>query len=37
MLLLHKKKHGIDFYTVWFAKEPLKKRGIISYREYMEK
>ncbi len=37
MLLLHKKKHGIDFYTVWFAKEPLKKNGIISYRECMTK
>lgn len=35
MLLLHKKKHGINFYTVWFAKEPLKKNGIIAYREYM--
>lgn len=35
MLLLHKKKHGIHFYTVWFAKEPLKKSGIIAYREYM--
>lgn len=35
MLLLQKKKHGIQFYTVWFAKEPLKKRGVIAYREYM--
>ncbi len=35
MLLLHKKKHGINFYTVWFAKEPLKKNGIIAYHEYM--
>lgn len=35
MLLLHKKKHGINFYTVWFAKEPIKKSGIIAYREYM--
>ena len=35
MLVLQKKKHGIDFYTVWFAKEPLKKSGIIAYREYM--
>lgn len=35
MLLLHKKKHGINFYTVWFAKEPVKKSGIIAYREYM--
>ena len=35
MLLLHKKKHGINFYTVWFAEEPIKKSGIIAYREYM--
>lgn len=35
MLLLQKKKHGIHFYTVWFAKEPVKKSGIIAYREYM--
>ncbi len=35
MLLLQKKKHGIHFYTVWFAKEPVKKNGIIAYREYM--
>lgn len=35
MLLLQKKKHGIQFYTVWFAKEPVKKNGIIAYREYM--
>ena len=35
MLSLHKKKHGINFYTVWFAKEPIKKKGIISCREYM--
>jgi len=35
MLILHKKKHGIHFYTVWFAKKPIKKHGIISYREYM--
>ncbi len=33
--MLHKKKHGINFYTVWFAKEPLKKSGIIAYQEYM--
>lgn len=34
MLLLTKKKHGIEFHTAWFAKEPLKKKGIISYREF---
>lgn len=35
MLVLHKRKHGINFYTVWFAKEPFKKNGIIAYRQYM--
>ena len=35
MLVLHRKKHGINFYTVWFADKPLKKNGIITYREYM--
>lgn len=35
MLLLQKKKHGIHFYTVWFAEKPLKKKGVISYREYI--
>jgi len=35
MLSLHNKKHGINFYTVWFAKEPVRKNGIISCREYM--
>ena len=35
MLTLCKKKHGINFYTVWFAKEPLKKNGIIAYRQYL--
>jgi len=35
MLVLHKKKHGIDFYTVWFATEPLRKKGIIAYHQYM--
>ncbi len=33
MLLLERKKHGIHFYVAWFAEEPLKKNGIISYRE----
>lgn len=36
MLVLHKKKHGIHFYTVWFAQEPLKKPGIIAYHEYKD-
>ena len=35
MLALCKKKHGINFYTVWFAKEPLRKNGIIAYRQYL--
>lgn len=35
MLALCKKKHGIKFYTVWFAKEPFKKNGIIAYRQYL--
>ena len=33
MKIISKRKHGINFYTVWFAKEPLKKRGIIQYRQ----
>ena len=33
MLLLDRKKHGIHFYVAWFAEEPVKKSGIISYRE----
>lgn len=35
MLVLHKKKHGIHFYTVWFAKEPFSKNGMVAYYEYM--
>ena len=35
MLSFHKKRHGVDFYTIWFANEPVKKRGVISYREYI--
>lgn len=35
MLVLHKKRHGINFYTVWFAKAPLQSNGIIAYRQYM--
>ena len=33
MLLLDEKKHGIHFYTVWYAEEKLKNPGIVSYRE----
>lgn len=36
MLELHKKKHGIHFYTVWFAEKPVQKPGIIAYRELKE-
>ena len=35
MLSLSKKKHGIHFYTVWFATELLRKPGIVAYYEYM--
>lgn len=35
MLVLQRKKHGIHFYTVWFATELLKKPGIVAYYEYM--
>lgn len=35
MLVLHRKKHGIHFYTVWFATEPFQKHGIVAYYEYM--
>jgi len=37
MLVLHRKKHGIHFYTVWFATEPFQKPGIVAYYEYMGK
>lgn len=35
MLVLHRKKHGIHFYTVWFADKPFEKNGIVAYYEYM--
>jgi len=34
MLLFHKRKHGIDFYNVWFAERPFRKPGIVYYYEY---
>ena len=37
MLSLHKKKHGIHFYTVWFATELFHKPGIVAYYEYADK
>ena len=33
MLVLRKRKHGIDFYTVWFAKQPITEKGIVAYYE----
>ena len=33
MLLLEQKRHGIHFYVAWFAKEPVKKPGIVTYHE----
>lgn len=35
MLVLQRKKHGIHFYTVWFATEPFRKPGVVAYYEYM--
>ena len=35
MLQLHRKKHGIHFYTVWFAEKPIRKNGIVAYRELL--
>lgn len=35
MLVLHRKKHGINFYTVWFATKPFSNPGIVAYYEYM--
>lgn len=34
MLVLSKKKHGVQFYTVWFATERITKPGIAAYYEY---
>lgn len=33
MVEIKSRKHGIDFYKVWFAKEPFKKAGVITYRQ----
>lgn len=33
MLVLKKRKHGINFYTVWFAKQPITEKGIVAYYE----
>lgn len=34
MLIIHNRKHGIDFYNIWYATELFKKKGIITYHEY---
>lgn len=33
MLVLKERKHGIDFYKVWFAKQPIVESGIVAYYE----
>lgn len=33
MIEVKTRKHGVDFYKVWFAKEPLKKSGVITYNQ----
>ena len=33
MIEIKTRRHGIDFYKIWFAKEPLKKKGIITYNQ----
>lgn len=33
MVEIKSRKHGIDFYKVWFAKEPVKKAGVITYNQ----
>lgn len=33
MKILKRKKHGISFLTVWFAKERVKQSGVIQYRQ----
>ena len=33
MLLLRKRKYGISFITIWYAKEPVKESGVMQYRE----
>lgn len=35
MLVIHNRKHGIDFYKIWFAKEPFSRKGVVAYYEYM--
>lgn len=33
MLVLQKQLHGISFRTIWYATEPVKKSGVLQYRE----
>lgn len=33
MIITDKYKHGIHFYNVWFADEPIGRKGIIQYHE----
>ncbi len=33
MIVTHNKKHGIDFYKVWFAERPYDKKGVIAYHQ----
>lgn len=35
MLVIHNRKHGIDFYNIWYASTPFLRKGIITYQEYM--
>ena len=37
MIVIKNRKHGIDFYKVWFAKKPLNEKGIITYNQAMVK
>ncbi len=33
MITVKRQKHGIDFYTVWFADRPIEKNGIVAYHQ----
>ena len=37
MLVLRKKKYGISFVTIWYAKGPVKESGVVQYREALFK
>lgn len=34
MIEIKERKHGIDFYKVWFVSKPLENKGIITYRQF---